>query len=168
MQIGLLGQAQAGKRGQSTLQSGPVMARILMAKKLKALYPIDDTGEDVIRRIGQGEVVAVEVKKPRNVRFHRKFFAMLQLVLENQSHYKSLDDLLDVCKLQTGHFRTVQTKQGKVLLPSSISFAAMDDTEFGVFYDKACQWVMDEVIPGLKRADLDSEVEAQLMAFGGV
>src|SRR3990167_8862216 len=140
------------------------MARLLMAKKLKALYPIDEAGELAVRRMGQGDIVAVEVKRPRNVAFHRKFFAMLQLVLENQSHYKSIDDILDVCKLRIGHVRTVETKQGQVMIPASISFAAMDDAAFADFYDRACHWVLTEVIPGLKRADLDGEVEAQLMA----
>ena len=140
--------------------------KFLAVKRLSGLQPVDEAGETAMRKMGLGEVLTVEVKRPRNVRFHAKFFAMLQLILANQDHYKSLEDLLDVCKLRTGHCRTIQTKQGEVRIPRSISFAAMDDTEFAQFYDRACGWVVTEVIPGLERRHLDQEVAAQLWEFG--
>lgn len=142
--------------------------RFLVAKKFQALYPIDEAGEEVVRRLSKGEIVSVELRRPRNARFHAKLFAMLSIILANQDAYKSMDDLLDVCKLSIGHCRTVRTKHGDVKIPESISFAAMDDAEFQAFYDRAVAWVVSEVIPGLRRADLDAEVEAQLLGFGEV
>ena len=140
--------------------------KFLVVKRLNALYPIDETSEAAVRKFGLGEIVSVEVKRPRNVAFHRKFFAMLQIILQNQDAYKSIDDLLDVCKLRIGHFRTINTKNGEVQIPDSISFAAMDDTAFGDFYDRACNWVVTEVIPGLQRTHLDEQVALELMEFG--
>lgn len=142
------------------------MVRILVAKNLGKLQPIDEAGEAVLKKLGQGEIVSVELIRPRNVQHHRKFFALLQIILENQDFYKSIDDLLDVCKLRIGHVRTVQTKDGTVSIPESISFAAMDQDAFNAFYDRACNWVITEVIPGLAKKDLDAEVEEQLRAFG--
>ena len=142
------------------------MAKFLVVKKLKALYPIDDVGEAAMRNLAQGEIISVEVKRPRNVQFHRKFFAMLSIILENQDYYKSIDDLLCVCKIRVGHCHAIETKLGQVLIPDSISFASMDDVAFAAFYERACAWVATEVVPGLKRADLDQEVEAQLLEFG--
>lgn len=141
--------------------------KFLVAKKLSGLYPIDESGEDAVRQFGLREILSVEVKRPRNLAFHRRLFAMLQIILKNQEYYKSIDDLLDVCKLRIGHCRTIQTKDGEVRIPSSISFAAMDDIAFADFYDRASVWVVSEVIPGLSRTGLDEEVEAQLMGFGG-
>ena len=141
------------------------MTRILVAKKLNALHPIDDAGAAVFRGITPGEIVSIELKRPRNLKHHRKFFAMLQIVLENQDYYKSLDDLLDVCKLAVGHCRTVMTKHGPVRIPESISFAAMDQSAFDAFYDRVVVWVAGEVIPGLERRDLDEEVRRQLLSF---
>lgn len=142
------------------------MVKILVVKKLSGLHPVNESGEAVIRRFGLGEIVSVDVKRPRNVLFHRKFFAMLQIILQNQDHYKSIDDLLEVCKLRTGHCHTVDTKFGEVKITDSISFAKMDDSEFADFYDRACKWVVDEVIPGLDRQGLDDEVRLQLQDFG--
>ena len=142
------------------------MASFMAVKRLNGLQPIDEVGEAAMRKLHLNDVVNVEIKRSRNLAFHRKFFAMLQIILQNQDHYKSMDDLLDVCKLRTGHCRTVQTRQGEVRLPKSISFATMDDTEFADFYDRACAWVVTEVIPGLERQALDEEVAARLQDFG--
>ena len=143
------------------------MADCLVVKKLKALHPIDAEGEAVLRNLGQGEIVRVEIKRPRNVLFHRKLFALLTIILDNQEFYKSIEDLLDVAKIRAGHVRVVETKMGQVLVPKSISFASMDDVAFANFYDRVIVWVVTEVIPGLKRKDLDEAVEAELLEFGG-
>ena len=142
------------------------MANFIAVKKLQSLHPTDDAGREVLRKIGQGEMVSIEIKRPRNLAFHKKFFAMLKIILDNQEHYKSIDDLLDVCKLAIGHYRTIETKMGQIKIPSSISFAVMDDAAFGEFYDQAVAWVARDVIPGLRRVDLDEEVEAMLIGFG--
>ncbi len=133
--------------------------------RLGALRPMDDMGIEAMQKIGDGELVKVTWTRPRNVRFHRKFFGMLQIILANQEHYKSMDDLLDVCKLRIGHVRIVKTAMGDVRFPASISFANMDETEFSAFYDRAIDWMLTEVIPGLQRQRLDAEVEAELIGF---
>ena len=142
------------------------MVKILVARKLTGLFPVDETGEVVIRKFTPGEVVSIDVKRPRNVAFHRKFFAMLNIILQNQDAFKSIDDLLELTKLRTGHCHTVLTKAGEVKITDSISFAAMDQDAFNAFYQRACAWVCSEVIPGLSQQDLDEEVQAQLQDFG--
>jgi len=142
------------------------MPKILVARKLGGLYPVDEASENAVRKIGLGEIVTVDLKRPRNLQFHRQFFMMLHTILQNQEHYTSIDDLLEVCKLRIGHCHTVQTKLGEVKIPDSISFATMDENSFADFYDRACAWVVSEVIPGLERTNLDEEIRAQLMAFG--
>jgi len=135
-------------------------------KNLSSLHPVGDDSEKFLRRLGQGELVLVDAKRPRNLQFHRKFFAMLNLIYDQQDYYKSTDALLAVCKIATDHVDFVATKYGRVAIPKSISFAEMSEDSFAEFYDRACNWVILEVIPGLRRQDLDSEVEAELLAFG--
>ena len=142
------------------------MASFIAVKKLKALYPADEAGEAILRTLGQGELVEITLRRPRNLKFHAKFFSMLSIILQNQDYYKSIDDLLDVTKLAVGHCRTIRTKQGDVKIPMSISFAALDDSGFADFYDRVIVWVCSDVIPGLKRGDLDEAVEAELLRFG--
>ena len=142
------------------------MARILVAKTLKGMQPVDETGEEALRRFGLGETFSCEVKKPRNIQFHRKFFAMLNIIYKQQDYYKSTDHLLAACKLSIGHFEVIRTKKDEYRLPMSISFAAMDDLQFANFYDRACKWVCEEVIPGLQRQGLEEAVAEELRQFG--
>lgn len=143
------------------------MVRILVARRMGGLYPVDDAAKEVIQKLGHGEIMAVEIKRPRHLAHHRRFFAMLQIVFQNQGFYKSLDDLLDVCKLSIGHYRTVRTREGDVKIPMSISFAALDQDSFEDFYSRACDWVVQDVIPGLARHDLDEEVRIHLEEIAG-
>ena len=137
-----------------------------MVKRQGALYPADEDAEALMRRLKAGEMVSVEIHRPRNVRFQAKFFCMLRIVYQNQDAYPSMDVLLSVCKLETGHFDVKMVDGKEVWTPKSISFASMDDFSFGLFYNAACKWVCEEVIPGLDRGNLDEQVRNQLQAFG--
>lgn len=142
------------------------MKTVLMRKLPNAqLECCDEGGKARLDKIANHIVIAVEIKQPRNIIFHAKFMAMLRIVLDNQDHYKSIDDLLDVCKLRVGHFKTIRTKIGDVQIPKSISFGSMDEAEFGDFYGRAVEWVATEVIPGMKAQDLNAEVESRLLGF---
>lgn len=140
---------------------------IHMANHLGALRPAQeqDVGVWGHLKIAEREVVKVQISRPRNYRFHCKFFAMLGIIFKNQEHYKSTKELLNVCKLRIGHVDIVQTPQGEERWPKSISWASMDETEFSAFYDRAVDWTLQEVIPGLQRQHLDAEVEAELIGF---
>ena len=137
----------------------------IMIKRLGAFRPTDDEGTEAMRKIGDGELVKVTWTRPRIIRFHNKFFAMLGIVLKNQEHYQSMEELLSICKIRIGHVTVVQTPHGEERWPKSVSFAKMDETEFSAFYDRAVDWVLREVIPGLQRQHLDAEVEAELIGF---
>jgi hypothetical protein len=41
----------------------------------------------------------------------------------------------------------------------------MSEDDFSVFYDRAVDWMLAEVIPGLQHSDLTREVEERLMRF---
>ncbi len=138
---------------------------IIMVKRLGTFRPADDEGAEAMQKIKDGSLVKITWSQARNIRFHNKFFAMLGIVLKNQKHYQSMDELLGVCKLRIGHVTVVQTPHGEEMWPKSISWAKMDETEFSRFYDGAVDWVLREVIPGLQRQHLDAEVEDQLIGF---
>jgi len=142
------------------------MVQVMVVKQLAGLHPADEQAEKLIRSLKLGEMVSVEIKRPRNVAFHAKFFRMLRIIFDNQEHYKSIDDLLEVLKLRIGHCHTIDTKFGEVKITDSINFAALDNVDFSEFYDRACAWVIAEVIPGLDRLGLDKEVREQLQNFG--
>lgn len=129
------------------------------------LVPVDEDGIEVVRGLPRDAEVMVDIRRSRNIKFHRKLFAMLDVVRHNQDHYKSTADLLDVCKLRIGHVRVIQTAQGEVRIPASISFAAMDNDSFNAFYKRATVWCCTEVIPGLSEEALARQVDERLLGF---
>lgn len=136
-----------------------------MVKHLSTLHPWTEVDAEVLGHVKQGEVLKISFTRPINARFRAKFFVMLGIIFKNQEHYKSRKELLNICKIRIGHVDAVETPQGLERWPASISWAKMDDTEFSDFYNRAVDWVLSEVIPGLQRQHLDQEVEAELMGF---
>jgi|TARA_Y100000034_G_C6882553_1_gene404642 hypothetical protein len=141
--------------------------KVLMAKSLNSLHPTDDQGRDLLRTMAQGEEVWADITRPRNPQFHKKLMAMLRIILHNQDYYKTIDELLDVAKLNIGHYETTYSKQfGIIYRAKSISFAALDEAGFQAIYDRIVVWVCTEVIPGLERQGLDEAVREALLGFG--
>ncbi len=64
---------------------------IWMKKSLRGLEPYDDSAVNALRHLKVGTIVRAEITKPRNVAFHRKFFAMLNLVWQSSGDWKSAD-----------------------------------------------------------------------------
>ena len=136
------------------------MTALLVAKTIGGrLAPIDDAGREAIDKLRVGDIVRVEMKRPRNVDHHRKLFALLELILRNQTRYASMDALLDAIKVFVGHCTVMKLRDGReVYVPKSISFSAMDQTEFDQFFDRVVKVVTEQIIPGLDRKDLEREL----------
>jgi len=139
----------------------------IMVKRLGAFRPLDNNDEcaEAMRKIPENDLVRVTWTRPQNIKLRRKFFAMLQIIFKNQSHYKSVEELKEVCKIRIGHVYVVQTPQGEERWPKRMNYSSMDAQEFDIFYNKAVDWMLSEVIPGLQRQHLDKEVEDELIGF---
>lgn len=140
------------------------MPELFLFSKGGALHPFNEEAESFIKKKNHKMVLA-KVSEPRNLAHLRKFFAMIDVIYENQSHY-SKDELVNLCKIRAGHVVYCKTKDGIERWPSSISFAKLEQSKFNDFYDRAVDWVCAEVIPGLDKGCLSDEVANKLRAFG--
>lgn len=132
---------------------------IVCRKTNGSLQPMDERGEDVLRRIADGDTVTCDVKRPRNIQHHRLFFALLQLVYDNTERFASVDELLDVVKILTGHCRTFRLRDGaEVKIPRSIAFSRMNQDAFNAFFDRAVDAICQEIIPRIDKKALLAEV----------
>ena len=143
------------------------MTRFLVVKHLGALRPIDEAGEAVLQKLGQGEVVEIGLRRPRNIRHFRLFWALMSLVWEQVQgpEYPTVESLVVRLKIATGHRDELRFAGGVVaFVPRSISFAAMDQIEFDAFYNRVCDWVAANVLPGVTQEDLKREIEEMIGA----
>ena len=142
------------------------MASLLVVKSLGALRPVDETGEAILRTLAQGELVEITLRRPRNLKHHRLFFALMSLAweqMDNQDDYPSVEDLVTELKIVTGHYTKrfihMDGKRYTVLTPKSISFAAMEQPAFEKFFEHCCDWIVANVLPGVTQEELRTELE---------
>ena len=118
--------------------------KLLLKRVNNTLMPLDDEGAEIFGKLKQNEEILVEYKRHRNVGNHKRLFSMLQSVVHNSEYYKSVNNLLDVIKLRSGHFDTVVTHKGDaVYIPKSINFASMSEDKFKEFFSNAIDVILE-------------------------
>ncbi|WP_417086083.1 DUF1367 family protein [Lancefieldella rimae] len=130
------------------------------------LVPLDDMDWEQKKQLRLGSDVRVHITMPRNLRFHKKFMALLRLTLDNlpediqqSMHIYSIEAMLAAVKIDLGYYDTVQVSGRNVVKLRSISFAKMDETAFERFYDLAVTDILNNYLQGADRNLLLQEVE---------
>lgn len=138
------------------------MAKFLAQKHLGSLRPADEAGNDALRKVANGELVSIEIKRPRNLNHHRLFWALMSIVWDNMDHerYPTVEDLTAAVKISAGLRTRIELPNGEVgFIPGSIAFHKMDQMAFTEFYDRVCDLICKHFLPGVENAALREEVE---------
>jgi len=144
------------------------MTAVLMRRTISGLAADDEAATDVLRRIPVGNVVRVDVRRPRNLSAHRRYWALVNLVYSNSDVYASTDAAHGHIKLLAGEADTVMNRDtGETfLIPKSISFSAMDEDAFQDFWKRAVKAVVEHILPGVTAPEVEMEV-LQLIGHAG-
>ena len=140
------------------------MPEFFMIKELgQKLVPDDDHARSYLKRIKAGEPVLVVVRKPRNVKFHRKFFALLNVAFENQDRYDDFEAFRKEVTMRAGQWEEHKHVTGTVSYTAkSIAFHNMDDLAFGELYQKAITAIIEHFMPGMDPDELSRAVDEVL------
>lgn len=139
--------------------------KLLMQKNLGALRPVDEAGEQALQKIKNGAVLMIEAKQPRNGSHHKLYFALVNIVFQNQEIYETPEQLHNALKIAAGIYEPLTMPNGTVhKIPGSIAFNRMDQVAFSAFYDKVCDLIAEHFIPGISSEDLKREVESMIGA----
>lgn len=131
-----------------------------------------------LKNLEAGELIAFDVRLPRNSKYHRKFFAMLNLAYEmwqpqrkNKSYkgvvvQKNFERFRSDCLIQAGFYEQTFDLDGNMKLEAqSISFASMDDIQFEAVYSAVLNVLLEKVLITYKdRAEVDAVIE-QILRF---
>jgi len=102
------------------------------------LSPITDESVKAVTKITMGDSVFLEYKPRRNMKFHKKYWALLNQVIINQEHYKTVDNLHEAIKFKGGYYETIiPLDASPFIVTKSIAFHSMDAQEFEDFYSVA-------------------------------
>ena len=133
--------------------------KLLVRNTISGLQPLYPSDFDQKRKLRLGADYEVEVKNPRNIGFHRKFFALVNIGYENTSLDMPIDTYRKYLIMKAGYFKTYQTPKGVFYDAESISFSSMSQDEFEEVYSR----VLDKIIEDI---GCDKEtVEKQLINF---
>lgn len=152
------------------------MTDVVLIKTPTGLVPADDDSSETVKHWKQGELVRAKVSRVRNPKFHRKFFAMLDLGFDaweppaglsykQQVATKNRERFRKDVLVMAGFYTTTINLKGEVRLEAeSMSFGKMDEDRFNEVYSKVADVILQKVLTSYTRADLDRVVE-QMMGF---
>ena len=85
--------------------------------------------------------VMASIKQPRNIRFHRKYFALLGVARDMADTDLNAEQFRAYVTVGGGHCDYIESVGQVVAIPRSISFAAMDETEFERLYQDTLTFI---------------------------
>jgi hypothetical protein len=133
--------------------------KILCRNTISGLVPLYPSDYDEKRKLKLGQDYEVDIKNPRNVGFHRKFFALLNVGHENTNLQMPFETYRKYMIVKAGYFTAYQTPKGIYYDPESISFANMNQDQFEEVYSR----VLDKIIEDIGATK--EEIEKQLINF---
>lgn len=114
-----------------------------------------------VKRLPAGDHMILSYRVNRSLPHHRKFFSLVQAVVENSEIYDTRDKALDAIKIAAGHVDWIPnpTTGELVPVPKSISFEKMDQVVFDSFYEAAVRGTLRWIVPHMTGMDLDRAIE---------
>lgn len=134
------------------------MAELSLIRKGHNLVPVDGLSFDLLKSLPPDEVLRCKLSRQRNGRFHRLYYALLQVVFQNQELYPTLEVMHIAIKRAIGLVDEYEIKGQNFSVPRSISFAKMSRIEFEQFYETVLNLIITKIIPALDKADLEREI----------
>ena len=121
------------------------MKEVYLVKKRGVFYPAYPSDKDVMDSIPVGKIVKARITRDRNVGFHRKFFALLNVAYENlpEDYNMSFDNFREELIKKAGYYESYKNFKGvEVYKAKSISFSNMDQGEFEELYSKVLDVIL--------------------------
>jgi hypothetical protein len=142
------------------------MATIWLRKLYDTFCPADEMSAEAMEGFKANGLYKAEITQPRNIGFHRKFFALLNLVYKNYEQpevfykgirvFKSFERFRDDVTISCGHYELELNKLNNVVQRAkSISFAKMDQTEFEALFSTAITVILAEYLTTYSESDMD-------------
>jgi hypothetical protein len=136
--------------------------RVLARRSTLGFVPADTAAEAEFKRVPIGRVAYVEIVTARNPRQHRMLFALLKMLV-NADAFPTIDAALIAVKFATGMIESiVMSKTETKMVPRSISFANMPQSDFQGWFDAALKAVSERWLPGVTDKELRDEIEEML------
>lgn len=117
--------------------------KLKLLNTVQGLKPLYDEDFDEKKKLKIGDVYTAEIKKSRNIQFHRKYFALINCAWAYQNervingYHNNIDHFRKSLEIAAGWSETLYSISRKEYfeVPKSIAFDKMDETEFMDLYE---------------------------------
>ena len=151
---------------------------ITLRKLYDTFTPVDKAGMDLFNEIPMNSEFKATLTQPRNIRFHRKYFTLLNFAFDNWDAPTEVSKRHDIVPLKSreqfrkdivilsGYYDVVRRLDGsEIIIAKSISFAKMDDTEFTKLYSTTIDIILSRVLSQYTKDDLNAVVDRLLAGY---
>lgn len=157
------------------------MKDVRLVKRDGALLPAYQVDAEALLSINSGQYVIAHLTQPRNPQFHRKMFALLNYGYEfwhptipdcwsmDVDPQKNFDRYRGDLMVAAGYYDPVFGLDGSVqLVPRSLSYARMDDLEFGKVYKSLFNVLWEKILQHSHENPREAELGIEgLLQFDG-
>lgn len=128
--------------------------KLFCKNTLSGLQPLYPSDVDEKKKLKLGEMYEVEIKHPRNIGLHKKFFALINIGWENSDLDMPFETYRKYITMKAGYFKTYTTDKGTFYDAESISFSSMDQIQFEEVYDRVLNVIIKDI--GADRKDIET------------
>jgi len=133
---------------------------LLLQNTAQGLKPVYDEDFEEKRKLKIGETYRARIIRPRNIKFHRKFFALIKIGCENSKTVEMpLEPYRKYALIKSGYANLYKTPKGIFVDAQSMAFDNMDEDKFQEVYNN----VLDFVIKDTQASKED--IEKTLITF---
>lgn len=129
---------------------------IFCKNTLSGLIPLYPSDLEEKKKLKIGNEYKTVITNPRNIGFHKKYFALLNLGHQNSRLDVSFDFYRAYVIMKAGYAKTASTPNGTIFLPESISFASMEQDVFELLYSRSIDVIIKDI--GACKEDIEREL----------
>jgi hypothetical protein len=131
---------------------------LIVCRQGGGLWPATPGTAETIARIPNGQMAQITVKRPRSIKWQRRYWSLLSLVAPNTEY--DAENLHIRIKIKCGMVREIRERNETVyLVADSTAFDSMDGVAWSLFWDKAINIIISDYMPGITKAAIKAEVE---------
>ena len=142
-----------------------------------SFVPASEDDAELLSKVKTGETVRLTLVRPRNIKFHRKYFALLNLAfdyweppqgkdMEGVTAQRNFDRFRGDIAILCGYYDATYRLNGDVRLEAkSISFGSMSEDTFEDLYSKTINVVIDRVCTQYTEDQMRKQVENLILGF---
>ena len=146
-----------------------------------SFIPASEEDAELLSKVKVGETVRLTLVRPRNIKFHKKFFALINLAFdyweppkhgegsawsEKMPIERNVERFRKDVTILAGYYDATYRLNGDVRLEAkSISFGSMSEDDFEKLYSKVIDVIINRVCTQYTEYQLRKQVEDMVLDF---